>query len=115
MLSTEKRKGKKLRKELDEQEIKASKLQLRRIEKLIIRKKKEILQEKSRILKQKAFKLCVKHQKIRGLEENRRVVEQEITDAVYRGTDCAFTTMEDFYIWAFNDSKKKLQRVSVRP
>ena len=106
-----KRKTKK--KEMDDKEIKATKLELKRIEKLIIRKKKEILKEKSRILKEKAMKLCSYHLKMRGVKVNNMVsAKTEMDKAIHVEPEVQHKTLDDFYLWAFNDSKKKMQRVS---
>ena len=108
-----KKKAKNIKKGMDDQEIKATKLELKRIEKLIIRKKKEILKEKSRILKEKAMKLCSYHLKMRGFKVNNMVTAKtEIDNAIRVEPEIQHKSMDDFYVWAFNDSKKKLQRVS---
>ena len=108
-----KKKTKNIKKGIEDQEIKATKLELKRIEKLIIRKKKEILKEKSRILKEKAMKLCSYHLKMRGFKVNNLAsAKTEIDNAIRVEPETQHKSMEDFYVWAFNDSKKKMQRVS---
>ena len=108
-----KRKTKNIKKGMEDQEIKATKLELKRIEKLIIRKKKEILKEKSRILKEKAMKLCSYHLRMRGYKVNNMVsARTEIDNAIRVEPETRHKSMDDFYVWAFNDSKKKMQRVS---
>ena len=106
-----KKKAKKI-KDLDDKEIKATKLELKRIEKLIIRKKKEILKEKSRILKEKAMKLCSYHLKMKGIRADSMASTKIEIESVVHETECHHKTMDNFYVWAFNDSKKKMQRVS---
>ena len=104
---------KKTKQEFDDKEIKATKLELKRIEKLITRKKKEILKEKSRILKEKAMKLCNYHLKMRGIRANSMPsAKDEIESAIRAETECQYKTMDEFYVWAFYDTKKKMQKVS---
>ncbi len=107
------KKLKKSQKELDDREIRESKLELKRIEKLIIRKKKEILKEKARILKEKAIKLCSYHLKIRGLNCDHEHVENEVHNEIHKESNCQFKSMDEFYVWAFNDAKRRLQKVGI--